>query len=184
MKRKTDVKFLTMTGRFIGLRGIIKNGLDTSRLINLIICFESPEEFRMEDFPVPQNLFYINDLSFSEALGILIHEFDMSEKTAKRKILDWVDKFSLQRIRYDIICESYEEVVRQANLKVVGTKGESYRIGDSDIKIISGFLKEKVNIVHARDKGLEETCKELGLNVVPTPKKDTDKENSLKRSLK
>jgi predicted transcriptional regulator len=105
----------------------------------------------------------------------------MSEKIAKRKISDWIDKFKLQRIQCDTICESYEEVVRQANLKVVRTKGEDYRIGESDIKIISGFLKEKVNIVHARDKGLEETCKELGLNVVPTPKRDTDKENSLRR---
>lgn len=179
MKGKADVNFFTAKGHFI-LKGMVKNGLDTSRLINLIVCFESPEEFRMEDFPVPPNLFFINDISFSEALGILIHYFNMSEKTAKRKILDWIDKFSLQRIRYDMVCESYEEVVRQANLKVVGKKNESYRIGESDVKIISGFLKEKVNIVHARDKGLEETCKELRLNVVPTPKKDIDKENSLR----
>lgn len=163
---------------------MIKNGLDTSRLINLIVCFESPDEFRMKDFPVPPHVFYINEISLSETVGVLINDFNMSKETAKRKIREWIEKYNLSIIRYDEICESYEEAVVQANARVIQKIDDRYKIGESDTKIIAGFLKEKVNIIHARDKGLESTCKELGLSVMSTPQRDIEKENSIKNGLK
>ena len=139
-------------------------------------------------FPVPPNWFYINRVSISEALGILIKEFNTDINTdkegAKRKIKEWISKFPLAVIQYDAVCESYEEIARQANSRVIRKKGDNYKVGESDMRIIAGFLKEKVNIVHVRDKGFEETCKELGLKVIPTPKKDTDKESFIKKKFK
>jgi hypothetical protein len=57
------------------------------------------------------------------------------------------------------------------------------RIGPSDMIILAGFLKEKITFVHARDKGIEATCGELGLNLIPTPVRDIEKEKKLRAKV-
>ncbi len=55
-------------------------------------------------------------------------------------------------------------------------------MGDNDIIILAGFMKENINIVHVKDKGFEETCKKLKINVITSSKKDLKKENKLRKN--
>ena len=182
MPKKKVVEYLYAEGKLI-LKNPIKNGLDTSRLVNLIICFDSPEEFRIEGFSFPPNSFYIHEVSFNEAVGILIEKFNFDQKKAISKVKEWKKEFGTLEIKKDGNSEQYEKIVENTNEEVVREKGDDYKIGSSDIIIIAGFLKEKINIIYVRDKGFEETCKKLGLNVIETPKKDSNKENEIKKKL-
>lgn len=162
---------------------IIKNGLDTSRLVNLIICFDSPEEFKMNGFPAPPNLFFINEISFSEAKGILINRFKYAADKATNIIRKWKSEFCISEIKKDKNSEDFEKIVRKENIEIVKQLGPSYMMHDPDIIIVAGFLREKINIIHAKDKGLEETCKKLGFNVIPTPEKHLEKEKAIKEQI-
>jgi len=179
---KKDVNYFHLQRTFV-IKNAIKNGLDTSRLVNLIICFDSPNDFRIEGFSFPPNLFYIHEISFNEAVGILIEKFNFNQKQAIFKVKEWKKEFGTNEIKRDKISEQYEEIVQKTNEEIVENKGEAYKIGRSDIKIIAGFLKEKINIVHVKDKGFEETCKKLGINIIETPEKDLNKEIGLKKKL-
>ncbi|MBS3156602.1 hypothetical protein J4442_00315 [Candidatus Woesearchaeota archaeon] len=162
----------------IKIKGAIKNGIDTSRLINLIVCFDSPENFKIKGFAFPPNLFYIHEVSFSEAVGILINNFKLEEKQAISKVKKWRDEAGTGEIKREKEDESYENLVKNTNDIIVKERGEKYKIGNLDIIIIAGFLRENINIVHARDKGFEETCKRLNINIIPTPKEEIKKEDS------
>ena len=50
--------------------------------------------------------------------------------------------------------------------------------------IIGGFLRDKLNFAHSGDEGFLKTCEELGLNVMPLPKRDFDKEKEIKKWMK
>jgi len=162
------------------IKNPIKNGLDTSRLVNLIICFGSPQNFKIKGFQFPPNLFFIHEISFSEAVGILINEFKFSKNDAVKKVRAWRGEFGTNEIKRDQTSEQYEEIVKKTNLQVIKEKGIRYEIGENDIMIIAGFMKEGVNIIHVKDKGFEETCKKLNLNVIPTSEEDFKKEKNLK----
>lgn len=176
VKSKKDVNYFYAEGSMI-VKNAIKNGLDTSRLVNLIICFDSPNDFKIKGFSFPPNLFYIHEISFDETVGILIEKFNFDQKQAISKVRKWKSAFGTPEIKRDSNSEEYERIVERTNEDIVKKKGESYRIGINDIIIIAGFLKEKINIVHVRDKGFEETCKTLKINVIETPKEDIKREN-------
>lgn len=180
--KKKDVNYFKLEGGFI-IKNVIKNGLDTSRLVNLIICFDSPQNFRIEGFQFPPNLFFIHEITFNEAVGILINEFNFDQKDAISKVRKWKEEFGTCEIKKDETSEEYEKIVEKTNEEVVKEKGEDYKIGDNDIMIIAGFLKEKVNIVHVKDMGFEETCKRLKINIIPTPEGDFEKEGEIKKKL-
>jgi hypothetical protein len=158
------------------IKNPIKNGLDTSRLVNLIICFNSPKDFKMKGFPFPPNLFFIHEISFSEAVGILINKFNFLKKDAISKVKEWRKEVGTNEIKRDKTSEHYELVVEEINRLVVKDKGDRYKIGENDVMIIAGFMKEGINMVHVKDKGFEETCKRLKMNVIPTPKEELEKE--------
>jgi len=166
------------------IKNIIKRGMDSSKFINMIMCYPDPDKYRMEDCPVPPNIFFIHDITFSEALGVLINEFGIAEDDAKRRIKNWIEKYRIKRIKLDEVSEEYEKIVEEANMKVVQQFGMNYKIGEKDIKIIAGFLKESINIVHVKDKGFEKTCQMLGMNIIPTLKRDIEKEEKLKEKLR
>lgn len=182
MIKKKIVENLYSEGKLI-LKNPIRNGLDTSRLVNLIICFDSPDEFKIEGFSFPPNLFYIHEVSFNEAVGILIEKFNFDQKNAITKVKEWKKEFGTLEIKRGGNSEEYEKIVNKTNQEVVRDKGNAYKIGHMDLIIIAGFLKEKINIVHVKDKGFEETCKKLDINVIETPKKDINKENEIKNKL-
>ncbi len=77
----------------------------------------------------------------------------------------------------------HEQLVEKANKKIL-KRDSRLKIGGADICIIAGFLREKVNIVHSGDKAFLETCKELGLNIAPLPKRDIETENKIKKISK
>lgn len=155
--------------------------MDTSRLVNLIICFDSPKNFKIKGFAFPPNLFYIHEASFSEAVGILINKFKFSQREAIEKVKEWREEAGTEEIKRKEGDELYEGIIEETNRGIVKNKGDNYKIGDVDIIIIAGFLRENINIVHVRDKGFEETCKRLKMNVIPMPEEDIKKENNFKR---
>lgn len=181
MKKKPKVTVLT--GGMVIKGNVIKNGLDTSRFVNLIICFKKPENMKIDGFQFLSNLFYIHEITFSEAIGILIHKFNYKPEDAKQIVKDWKSALQTKEIQRDEDSKKYENIVEDTNKEVVKQKGENYKIGEPDIIIISGFKKENINIVHVKDKGFEETCKNLDIQVIPTQKKDIEKENQIKKKL-
>lgn len=169
-----------MKGNFIFKGKFIKNGLDSSRFINLILAFDSPENYKMKGYPCPPNLFYIHKLSISEAIGVIINKYQV--KNVKEKVKKWIEELQIGVIDHSEI-EYYEKIIIGANKIAVKQFGEDYKIGEIDIRIIASFIKEGINIVHVKDKGFEETCKLLNMNVIDTPKRDLEVEKKLKRKL-
>lgn len=182
-KRKEDVKVYSSSGTIL-IKNIIKRGMDSSKFINMIVCYPEPDKYQMNNCPVPPNIFFIHDITFSEALGVLINEFKIEENEAKRKIKNWIEKYQIKRIKMDEVPAEYEKIAGEANRKVIQQFGDIYKIGEKDIKIIAGFLKESINIAHVRDKGFEKTCQMLGINIIPTVKRDIEKEKRLKERLR
>lgn len=171
-------------GGMANFKGFIKNGLDSSTLINLIVCFDSKfDEFRNRGFTFPPNLFYYHEISWSEVIGVLINEYKFTEKEAKESLKKLIGEFNLSPLaRDESTDESYEKIVEEANERVIKKENnEKLRIGEKDIIIIGGFLKNKINFVHTGDKGFQKTCEELRLNVVPLPKRDFKKEKEIKK---
>ena len=167
------------------LKGFIKNGLDSSRLINLIMVFDSNfDEFRRIGLNFPPNLFYYHEVSWSETIGILINEYCFKKEEAKSSLKNLIKNFSLSVIKREESDETYEKLAEEANRRVLErSKNLKLEIGEKDIIIIGGFLKEGITFAHSGDKGFLETCKELKINVIPTPLRDIDKENEIKRKI-
>lgn len=169
-------------------KGFIKNGMDSSTMINLIVCFDSKfDEFKKRGFTSPPNLFYYHEISsMSEVIGVLINEHNFTEKEARESLKKLIDEFNLNVIvRDESTDESYEKIVEEANNRVVKKENDGkLKIGEQDVIIIGGFLKNKINCVHSGDKGFQKTCEELGLNVIPSPKRDFEKEEKIKKWMK
>lgn len=176
-----EVKVLTLNNAAI-LKGFTKNGLDSSRFINLILCFESPEEFKARGYSFPPNLFYLHKLSVSETYGVLINKFNINKKEAAEKINSWLDGLNIHQIDPKNIKE-YKDLVAGVNKEVIADCGEDYLIKSPDIRIIASFIKEGINLIHVKDKGFEETCKRLNINIIETPLRDLEKERKIKDKL-
>lgn len=182
MKKKAKVTVLT-SGMVLKGLNVVKNGLDTNRLVNLIVRFKSSQNFKIAGFQFPPDLFYIHKVSFGEAVGILINKFNYNPKEAILIVREWRDAFQTREITRDEISKSYEKIVENINNELVKQKGAGYKIGEQDITIIAGFKKENITLVHVKDKGFEETCKKLDIQVIPTPKRDIQKEEEIKKKL-
>lgn len=181
-----DVNVFTLSS-MATFRGFVKNGLDSSVMINIIVCFDSKfEEFRKMGFTFPPNLFHYHEISISEVIGVLINEFKFTKEEAKDSLKVLISEFNLEKIiRNELTDEAYEKIVGEANERVIKKENnEELRIGDQDIIIIGGFLKNKINFIHTGDKAFQKTCKELKLNVVPLPQRDINKEEEIKKLMK
>lgn len=176
-----EVKVLTLKNAAI-LKGFTKNGLDSSRFINLILCFGSPEEFKARGYTFPPNLFYLHKLSVSETYGVLLNKFSMEKGEAKEKINRWLDGLNINQIDPKNIKE-YQSLVANVNKEVVAELGEAYLIKAPDIRIIASFIKEGINLVHVKDKGFEETCKRLNIGIIETPLRDLEREREIKKKI-
>ncbi len=181
MKKLEKVRVIR--GNFTFKGSFIKNGLDSSRLINIIVTSDSPEDYKMSGYPCPPNLFYIHKISISETVGILINKYNLAAADAREKVSRWISELQITIIDPSDI-ESFEKIVSETNLIVIKELGEDYEIGDNDIKIIASFIKEGINVVHVKDKGFEETCRRLNINVINTPERDLKMEKELKKRLK
>ena len=184
-KKEKGVEAYSMSG-MVKLKGFIKNGLDTSTIINIIVNFDSEFlEFQQRGFTFPPNLFFYHEISWSETIGVLIHEHKFTKEEAVTALKKLIAKFNLQKIvRFDSD-ELFETLVEEANQRIVQKLNNSrLKIGDHDIIIIGGFLREKVNFVHSGDEGFLKTCEELGVNIVPLPQRDFEKEKEIKSWMK
>jgi hypothetical protein len=182
-QKRKDMKVFSLKGKAI-FKGFVKNGLDSSVLINLIVCFDSEfNEFRKRGFTFPPNLFYFHEISHPEVVGVLINSFGFTKKEAKEALRKLIKEFNLEEIiRNENIDKTYEEAVKEANLRVVyQEKNKNLLIGEQDIIIIGGFLRNKINLIHTGDRGFKKTCGELGLNVIPLPKEDIDLERKFRK---
>ena len=181
MVKEKSVEVYTASG-MATLKGFVKNGLDSSTLINLIIVFDSEtNELKQRGFTFPPHTFYYHKISRSEVIGILInkHNFTPEEayqslnKLASQLVLHLIDRYNSD--------EMFEKITEEANSKVIRKlNNQRLKIGEKDIIIISGFLREKVNFVHSDDEGFLKTCEELGINIIPTPTVHSQKEKEIK----
>jgi len=184
-KEAKNVEAYTMSG-MVKLKGFIKNGLDTSTIINVIVSFDSEfEEFSQRGFTFPPNLFFYHEVSWSETMGVLINEHKFTKEEAVTALQKLIAKFNIQKIvRFDSD-ELFEKLVEEANQRAVQKfNNPRLKIGDNDIIIIGGFLREKINFVRSGDKGFLKTCEELGINIVPLPERDFAKEKEIKGWMK
>lgn len=184
-KKEKGVEVYTMSG-MATLKGFIKNGLDTSTIINVIVSFDSEfEEFQKKGFTFPPNLFFYHEVSWPETIGVLINEHKFTKEEAVTALKKLIAKFNLQRIvRFDSD-DLFEKLVEEANQRVVQKfNNPRFKIGDNDIIIIGGFLRDKINFVHSGDEGFLKTCEELSINTVPLPKRDFEKEKEIKGWMK
>lgn len=183
MTTSKKIEVYTMSG-MAKLKGFIKNGLDTSTIINLIAVFDSEfTEFKKKGFGFPPNLFFYHDISWPETIGVLINEHKFTKKEAIVGLKKLISKFNLQKIIRVDSDELLEEMVEKANQRVV-QNNPKLKIGGNDVIIIGGFLREKINFVHSGDRGFMKTCEELGINTFPLPERDFDKEKEIKRWMK
>lgn len=168
------------------LKGFIKNGLDSSTLINLIGTFDNDlTEFEQRGFTFPPNIFFYHESSWPEVIGVLINEYGFTKDEAKAKLKDLTNKLCLTQIKRRDSDAAYETLVEQTNEKVVRESGNpKLRIGDIDIIIIGGFLREGITFAHSGDNGFLKTCEELKINIMPTLKKDIMMENRIKEKLR
>lgn len=184
-KEGKNVEAYTMTG-MVKLKGFIKNGLDTSAIINIIVNFDSEfQEFRQRGFTFPPNIFFYHEISWPETIGVLINEHKFTKEEAVDGLKKLISTFNLQKIvRFDSD-ELLEKLVKEANQNVLEKyKNQRLKIGENDVTIIGGFLREKITFVHSGDGGFLKTCEELGLNVIPLPERDFQKEKEIKSWMK
>ncbi|MDP3765991.1 MAG: hypothetical protein Q8R04_05755 [Nanoarchaeota archaeon] len=182
-----DLKVFSAIG-MATFKGFITNGLDSSTLINLIVVFDSKfEEYKKRGFTFPPNLFCYHEVSVPEVIGILINKHGFTKDEAKEALRKLVNEFSLTKIiRIQELDAPFEKLVEETNIKVVSkyNNNPNLTIGDQDIIIIAGFLRNNVNFVHSADEGFLKTCEELKINTIPTPKRDLERENEIKKWLK
>lgn len=182
---KKEVKAYSMSS-MVKLKGFIKNGLDSSTIINVIVSFDSEfEDFRKRGFTFPPNLFFYHEISWPETIGVLINEHKFSKKEAIDSMNKMISTFNLTKIQRKDSDDLFEKMAEEANQRVVKKlNNPRLKIGKQDVTIIGGFLREKINFIHSGDNGFLKTCEELGLNVVPLPERDFGKEKEIKGWMK
>ena len=177
-----NLKVYSFNGKAI-YSGFIKNGFDSSRIINIIVAFDSKyDEFKRQGYTFPPHLFYYHEISRPETIGVLINKFHFTRTEAIESFDKLIKEFNLEKI-CRINSDMHEQIVEEAN-DVICKNDEKLRIGKQDIIIIAGFLREKINFIHADDAGFAATCKELKLNIVPIAKRDRIKEKDIKKLMK
>ncbi|PIZ50412.1 hypothetical protein COY27_07220 [Candidatus Woesearchaeota archaeon CG_4_10_14_0_2_um_filter_33_13] len=180
-KNVKDVEVYTMCG-MATLKGFVMNGLDSSTLINLIVVFDSKtNELSQRGFTFPPHTFFYHKISQSEVIGVLINKHNFTPAEAYESFNTLASQFDLRMIERRDSDEMFEKLVEEANSKIVQKlNNPRLKIGEKDIVIIGGFLREKINFVHSDDEGFLKTCEELGMNIVPTPTLHSQKEKDIK----
>ena len=163
------------------LKGFVKNGLDSSSIINIIVSCDSEfSDFKERGFMFPPHLFYYHEISWPEIIGVLINSYKFTKDEAVRSMNKLISVFNLQKIKRTPSDELIETLVQQAN-ETLAQNNTRLTIGRNDIIIIAGFWREKVHFVHSGDEAFAKTCEKLGLNAVPVPQRQFLKEKEIKR---
>ncbi len=180
-KEEKNVEAYMMSG-MIKLKGFVKNGLDSSTLINLIVVFDSEiSELGQRGFTFPPHLFFYHQISKPEVIGVLINKHNFTPEEAYQSFSRLVSQLDLQMIERRDSDELFEKLAEEANRKAIQkSNNPQLKIGENDAIILGGFVREKINFVHSDDEGFLKTCEELGINVVPTPTVHSQKEKDIK----
>lgn len=169
------------------LKGFIKNGLDSSTLINLIVAFDGKfEVFKKQGFTFPPHLFFYHEISRPEVIGVLINKHRFTKEEAVEALDNVIREFYLEKIQRNFQRDQfYQKIVADANATVVKKIGRSnLKIGEADLIIISGFLRENIMFIHSGDDGFLKTCEELKMKVISLPQQDREKEKEIKDWMK
>lgn len=180
-KKEKDVEVYTLSG-MATLKGFVKNGLDSSTIINLMVVFDSEaDELKQRGFTFPPHTFLYHKVSKSEVIGVLINKHNFTPEEAFQSLNKLVSQLNLNMIDRRDSDEMFEKLAEEANNKVVkNSNNPRLKIGEKDIVIIGGFLREKINFVHSDDEGFLKTCEELEINIIPTPALHSQKEKDIK----
>lgn len=179
-----SINFFSTAATF---KGFVKNGLDSSTIINLISAFDGKfEEFRKNGFTFPPNLFFYHEISRSEVIGVLINKHKFTPQEAREAFDAMVIEFDLGKIVHIPQTDTlYKQIVENANKAVIKKfENPELEIGEADTLIIAGFLRENITFVHSGDQGFLKTCEELKMNIVPLPQRDSAKEKEIKQWMK
>lgn len=181
MVTEKEVEVYTIGG-MAELKGFVKNGLDSSTLINLVVVFDSEaNDLKQRGFIFPPHTFYYHKVSKAEVIGVLINKHNLTPEEAYQSLNKLVLQLNLNMIDRRDSDELFEMLAEEANEKVIQKSNNSrLKIGEKDIIIIGGFLREKVNFAHSDDEGFLKTCEELGINIIPTPTVHSQKEKDIK----
>ena len=132
-------------------------------------------------FTFPPHTFFYHKVSRSEVIGVLINKHHFIPDEAYQSFNKLVSQLGLQIIERRDSDEIFERLVVEANNKVVQKlNNPRFKIGEKDIIILGGFIREKINFAHSDDEGFLKTCEELGINTVPTPTLHSQKEKDIK----
>src|SRR3989338_10133243 len=113
-----SLNFFSMAATF---KGFVKNGLDSSTIINLISAFDGKfDEFRKNGFTFPPNLFFYHEISRTEVIGVLINKHKFTRQEAIEAFDNMVSEFDLGKIVHIPQKDSlYKQIVENANKAVV-----------------------------------------------------------------
>ena len=180
-KKEKGVEAYTLSG-MATLKGFVKNGLDFSTPIKLIVVFDSKtNELSQRGFTFPPHTFFYHKVSRSEVIGVLINKHNFTLEESYESFNELVSQLDLRMIERRDSDELFENQVEEANSKIVQKfNNHRLKIGEKDIIIIGGFLREKVNFVHSDDEGFLKTSEELGINIIPTPILHSQKKKDIK----
>lgn len=184
-KKEKNVEVYSLSS-MATLKGFIKNGLDSSAIINIIVSFDSEfEEFQQRGFTFPPNLFLYHEVSWSETIGVLINKHKFTKEEAITALKKLITTFNLQKVVRLDSDELFEKLVEEANQRVVQkSNNPRLKIGEHDVMIIGGFLREKINFAHSGDEGFLKTCEELGVNTIPLLRRNLEKEKEIQSWMK
>ncbi len=180
------INFFSLQG-IATLKGFIKNGLDSSTIINLIVAFDGKfEVFKKQGFTFPPHLFFYHEISRIEVIGVLINKHRFTKEEAVEALDNVIREFYFEKIQRNFQRDQFcQKIVADANATVVKKFGRSdLKIGEADFIIISGFLRENITFIHSGDEGFLKTCEELKMKVVPIPQRDQEKEKEIKDWMK
>jgi hypothetical protein len=132
-------------------------------------------------FTFPPHTFFYHKVSRAEIIGVLINKHNFTKEEAYESFDKLCSQLDLQIIEMRDSDEVFEKLAEEANSKIVQKfNNPRLKIGEKDIVIIGGFLREKVNFIHSDDEGFLKTCEELGMNIVSTPALHSLKEKDIK----
>ncbi len=141
--------------------------IDSSVLIDIALYEDSLNYFKKYGFQFPRDLFCVVTNSIGETKGVLINKYNKEPSWVNSRINFLLDEFYIQKLLYD---ESFHE-----EYDIIKKIGDKHGLNEEDIPIILTLWKHEISIVIARDKAFENTCKELGIDVISFPTVETFK---------
>ena len=135
--------------------------IDTNVFLDLILSPKGQEHYKREYNSFPDRHVHTHSLCLGEAKGVLKGKYGYTIERADEEIDETKRKFSIAKFEEKSTTEDISRV-----REIGGSHG--LKTNEKDIFIIHQFSKWKVTTV-SRDSKFLDTCRGLGLNVLPWP---------------